>query len=249
MSRTADLLLQIHMTNKKAVIDIGPVQLGGLILAVILIAGTVWFFARLSGIFTGGGEERATEVAFQTLAFKINELTSSQDQCAATQDGQNLFVAPDYAIVGFNDFAHELPITNCGNQQITRPIRPDCPKEKSCICLYKTQEVFKNLEPLQCAAINSEWIVMPLYSSSYLPTSVQKNMAGGRSLHSLLQNTETTFLFIFGQCDDWWIDENFGTKKMYLEKNKADRGTAVLIANYDSDMEKRYEDCTKQIKK
>lgn len=237
------------MTNKKAVIDIGPVQLGGLILAVILIAGTVWFFARLSGIFTGGGEERATEVAFQTLAFKINELTAIEDKCAATQDGQNLFVAPDYAIVGFNHFKHQLPITNCGNEQVKRPIRPDCPKEKSCICLYKTQESFKNLEPLQCAPINSEWIVMPIYSSSYLPTNVQKNMAGERPLYGLFQNMQSTFLFIFGQCDDHVFDENFGTKKMYLEKNKSEQGTAVLIANYDPEMGTRYENCVKQTSK
>jgi len=241
--------------NKRAVVEIGLVQLLGLILAIAIIVGTVWFFGRLSGIFTGSGAERATEVAFQTLAYKINELAAKEDSCAATPEGQNLYVGANYAIVGFNK-GKQFTINVCGkNEQVQKPLRPDC-SNKSCICLYKTQKYFKGLTPIQCSAINADFIEMPIYTEKDYGEKIKDpifmNMRAPLGLfYPLFANKiyASDFL-IFGKCDQGIFggSTNFGTQRMYVQKIKTNQKTEILVAAYDKQMEGLNEKCAKEQK-
>lgn len=243
------------MNKKGGVVEIPWVEAIGVALFVMLLVGTTWFFARLAGVTTGGGEERATEVAFRTMANEINILLKDESKCAAKKDGQMLFLADEYAIIGFNKgIISKGPLNNCdGKELVKKPLRPDCPTDKSCICLYKTQTTFNDKQPTQCVPINADYVGMPVYPAQYEDKSIALNMVGSITETNIvggmqgLTRTPVTTIFIFGECSRWLtFDQNFGTKRMFLEKRKTEQGIEVLIANYDKQMETRYEECSKE---
>lgn len=244
------------MNNRATIVDLPWAEAIGILLAVILIVGTVAFFGRFAELFTGGGQERATEVAFRSLVAKINNLLMQTESCAALQGGMNFFVGDDFAIIAFDKNAD--PLNPCKDEgRINRPLRPDCPKDKSCICLYKTRDTFNDKQPVECAVIDANFIQSPIYPDDYPDKSVFGNMAHKLSIkkgsdYEDANGNSLYNLFIFGSCNPGTFSfsaPSFNTKRLYLEKKTSATVTKVFVANYDAGMEKRYEDCTYPILK
>ena len=244
-----------QMNKRGDVVGFTWIELAGIIFAAMLILGTVVFFTRFVSIFYGGDEERATEVAFRTLAVEMNKLLLDNEPCSAVEK-LPLFVGSDYAIVGFDKYGGPL-INPCkGGERVARPIRPDCKQHQSCLCLYKTDSAFADKTPLSCVSLNINEILIPFYTNDFrnkgsAERSVFKNMGGADvtpSSNKPLPTAGTESLFIFGECDEHWVDEPFGTKVMYVEKSVVNAKSSIYVAYADADTDTAYDLCLKKQK-
>lgn len=230
------------------------VELAGIIFAAVLIGSTVLFFTRFVSIFSGGDEDRASEVAFRTLGVEMNKLLNSDDACSAVEK-LPLFVGGDFAIVGFG--RNNLLVNPCNaGEVVARPVRPDCKNGQSCLCLFKTDSSFAGEQPLSCISLNVDELVMPVYTNDFRDRggselSVFKNMGGtdvanyaGKPLFVAGRRS----LFIFGECSEHWDDESFGTKVMYVERSVENGKSGIYVAYADADAEIAYDDCLKKQK-
>lgn len=249
--RSTNLLPHHQMTpfTKGQVTTIGPVQAIGLLLAVILIIITVSFFWRFGGLLGDSSIEQATDVSYRTFIAELNELLKQEEQCSTKTGGHNIFVGIDFSIVAFNKGEKQTQNGCVISEKIQRPLRPDCPTDKTCVCLYKVDEEFEDTQPKQCMTTDADFIFMRSEKNNQ-NDRISANMYGGKeqtlpalSIKPQLKYPPITQLTIFGQCDNNVIDEDFQTQRLYLEKIKAEK-TILFVAHYDEQMQKRETDCT-----
>ena len=185
----------------------------------------------------------------------MNKLLQNTDACSAIEK-LPLFVGDDFAIVGFGKQNPSINTCN-NNEQVVKPVRPDCKIGQSCLCLYKTNSNFEDKIPLSCISLNVDDLLMPAYTSVFagrggLELSIFNNMGGSDvganpgNLLPILPGKQR--LFIFGLCDHAlnWDHTSFGTKIMYVERS-VDNGISVIYVAYaDESTEKAYGDCLKK---
>ncbi|MBI4141231.1 hypothetical protein HY485_05335, partial [Candidatus Woesearchaeota archaeon] len=169
----------MKLFNKSQAPTIAPVQAIGLFLAVFLIFITLSFFWRFGGLFGDTSVEQATEVSFRTLISELNELLQQPEQCSTKTGGHNFFIGSDFSVVVFNK-GETTTQNGCETTEtIKRPLRPDCPPDKTCICLYKVNEEFKDTQPQQCSTLDADFIFMRSEENNI--ARIKKNMIGGKT--------------------------------------------------------------------
>ena len=234
--------------SKAQATTIGPVQAIGIFLALFLIFITLSFFWRFGGLLGDTSVEQATDVSYRTLAAELNELLQQPEQCSTKTGGHNFFIGSAFSMVAFNK-GETTTQNGCETSEpIKRPLRPDCPLDKTCFCLYKVDEEFKDTQPEQCSALDADFIFMRSEENNI--ARIKKNMIGGKtqqppalSIKPELEYPQLKQFLLFGQCDNQWIDEDFQTQRLYIEKIKAEK-TILFVAHYDEQMQKRETDCT-----
>lgn len=246
--------------SKKGLVEEGLLQWIGIILAIILIAGTAYFFANLSGIFGGGQKGEGTVKNVQFLAQTINEMIDVPGECVYAVDNA-FYIDSGFILVGFNkdeDFIEDA----CKYELVNKPEIDAC-SDSACLCLYRdprgTHDDFVDNPPVFCEALKSktslaadyvftrryymgtaDWIVSKSRVAFNAPENVYKNIIGmpwgpppeyGGSFFQYIPLY--SYFFIYGECGAWGFNKAFGSALLYIEVLKAPKTgkNVVFIAH------------------
>ncbi len=222
-------------------------HLVGLALAVfiiILIAPPiVSFFSSL----LGGGNEQETMNNFMMLA-KVAKINTEGMLAPALP----FYISKNFIVVAFNK-NNEGSADNCQYETVPRPSSISC-QNAACLCLYKEQssdDDFANNIPIACEKVNDvdEIFTLDYYDSVPEKGSIKytekeeiyKNIIGPRiEVKSQFYNDQYARLFIYGQCEDWTSDINFGIQRLYIEKMHDQEKAYLFIADYANSV--KYQD-------
>jgi len=217
---------------KKAVVHISILQLIGLILAVALILSSAFFFARIAGWFASKQEYEATTNSFNVLYGLIQDAANDNSPGIVKRDMIGYFISNQYILVGFHknqDFVEDI----CDPERAQK-IHEAC-KTTACLCLYP--ETYGDLDfestdfPKVCKSLeNVEYIYTEKYDANNAPSKIYQNVLGGKWQRPNNPADNFAYFFIYGQCDDWTSDENFGTNNLGISKYVIDGKTYVEIS-------------------
>lgn len=218
-------------------IDVSLEVLISLVLAILFLAAIILnidFLAALLG-FGGDQDEQGTINNFNELAQIMKELKEG-----SFVPGFPLYISQDFIIVSFNR-DNEGVSDHCEYEKVPRPSSPKCSKS-ACICLYREQtgdQDFSTNIPVMCQDVDTD-VIMTLDYYSDAPgkgtskytqdPKIYKNVIGPKiTIESEKYKDEYAQLFIYGQCEDWYVDESIGIQRLYIEK-VAEGGKTYIFA-------------------
>jgi len=241
---------------KKALVEIGLLEWIGVILAIVLIIATAYFFGSIAGIWGDGGQrEEGTIVNFRLLANKVNAGIDLQVECAYAVN-HAFSIDDSHIVVGFNkdrDFVEDA----CQYEDVPKPGVDAC-SDSACLCLYRdptgTHDDFVDNPQMFCEALKSktglkaDYIFTRRYylgtsgmfvsNSKVLfnaPENIYKNFMGmpwgpPTEYGSLVfPYTFYSYLFIYGECGDWGFNEDFRSSPLYIEVLRTQKAGKIAV--------------------
>ncbi|MFH1589982.1 MAG: hypothetical protein ABIB43_05430 [archaeon] len=172
---------------------------------------------------------------FQQLSLRVDTMINSDK--VITSDGMILELEPDYNILAFDydDTKAELCVSRAFDTEFKRP--KECLDGKSCLCLYKGN--VEDEKVIECRMFEKT----RFYSFLHKDTGESESLGCEKSGHP---NTKTTYedLMFTGLLSTHYpfvlIEVYFGTRTMYLEKEKEGDVNHILITFKDKDTKLRY---------
>lgn len=194
------------------------------------------FVKKLFGIL-GEEEEKATMNNFNELVEVINGLNNNM-----FERDHPYFISNNFILVGFNNDTYGSE-DECGKEIVLRPSSSEC-KDSACLCVYPETATYNDFDatdlPKVCRGIDVDYLfTLDYYDDKLRYTNneaIYKNMIGPRITEEWLSkgyyNDEYARLFIYGQCENWSVDKNFGVNKLYIEKvyDEQTKKTFLFIA-------------------
>lgn len=240
---------------KKAVVEIGLLEWIGIILALVLIAGTAYFFASMTGLWGPGQKEQGTISNFAGLASTVNAMIDLPGECAFTTE-YSYYIDSSHILVGFNKdrgFVEDA----CQQETVLKPQVSAC-RDSACLCLYSdpggTDDDFVDNPPITCEALKgktglaadyvftrkyysgtSEWFTSSSSVMFSAPENVYKNIIGmpwgppPEYYMLFLPNMFYSHFFLYGECGDWGSNEVFGSAPLYVEVLKVPEAGKVAV--------------------
>lgn len=229
------------------------------ILLLILVA-VIWliFFAG-----TGAIEEQASVTGYTSLINTTKDMLKSPAQVEKAT--MILSISEDATIVGFNKNESFVKDACDPNENVQKPAK--CGKD-ACLCYYnpgyyedfENNQLSKTEECIRFPDVDYfisfyyvDWAKKDQYGVN---PEIYKNLVGDRILidfPSYYPSERYSYLFMYGECDGWSWDAEFGKQMIYLEKVKdpATKKTYILIAkDVDKDyLTSRYDILKTNIKK
>ncbi len=239
---------------------------GGALLAVIVIVLAVYLIFKFSAMFTQP-EEQATIATYNTLISQISRMTHKTGTDYIASDFW-INVGGSDILVAFNKDENKAIDACYPVEEIPKP--EEC-GEHACLCRYKGhyEDFIGNNVKKRCTPLPYvDYIISLNYADFYYKNeNIFDTYAVGPKVYKNVVGKEITFdepsgypdddysyLFMYGHCDAWWIDENFGKQRIYLEKfyDRRTKKTYIFIAAYTPGLklsrEKKFEELLKIIK-
>ena len=221
--------------------------IAGVILAVAVILLTVLIVFKLSSGFAPP-EAQATFASYDGIISRISRMLRNTDEIYISEDFP-IQISGDYIFIGFNkdeDFA----IDGCYPDE--KVSKPNGCHGQACFCYYKGHyEDFENNRQKRCTPLPgvdylitlnyAGWYYQDPYKDYGVNSKIYKNIVG-RKLDSTklagYPGGDYSYLFMYGHCDAWWVDQNFGNPRIYLEKfyDEDEEKTYILIAAYTPEL-------------
>jgi len=241
---------------KKALVEIGLLEWIGVILAIVLIIGTAYFFGSMAGIWGDGGQrEEGTITNFRLLAHTINEMMDINTECVYTVD-HAFSIDDSHIVVGFNKdrgFVEDA----CQYEAVFKPGVDAC-IDSACLGLYRnptgTDDDFVDNPQMFCEALKSKtggaadyvftrryYLSTPdiIASKSKVlfnaPENIYKNFMGmpwgPPSEYGALMFPYTwySYLLIYGECGDWGSNEDFRSSPLYIEVLRTQKAGKIAV--------------------
>ncbi|MBI4450511.1 hypothetical protein HY642_00925 [Candidatus Woesearchaeota archaeon] len=153
MKRYHDTGFHERFLTRKGFIDLTLGELVMIALAIALIIVVLMVGSKTIGIFTGGGEERATLTSAESLAISISRVIAQCEArtldaitpegqvvtlCAAVLRNVPVYIASDYNVVAYGD--NPVISDECARLDRTRkPAHGAC--GKACLCVDKYDQI------------------------------------------------------------------------------------------------------------
>lgn len=214
----------------------------GLLIVIALFQST--FIKNLFG-FISEDQEQGTINSFLELTRIIES-----DKNDLSSPAVPYYIGNNYILVGFNKDNEGL-YDHCDPEKVPRPATIQC-ANTACLCIYKETAGDIDFEPddqpVTCKSLDVDFIFTLNYyengKAKYTDKEeIYKNVIGPRfTVDSDLYKEEYASLFIYGQCEDWGSDVNFGIQKLYVEKLTDTNKNKVFLFIADSASGARYKE-------
>ena len=214
----------------------------GLLIVIALFQST--FIKNLFG-FISDDQEQGTMNSFQELVRIIRSDKNDLNSLAVPY-----YIGSNFILVGFNKDNSGL-YDHCGPEKVPRPATIQC-ANTACLCIYKETHGDTDFEvddyPVTCKSLDVDFIFTLDYhedgKAKYTnKEEIYKNIIGPRfAVDSSLYTEEYANLFVYGQCEDWYSDVNFGIQKLYVEKLTDTSKNKVFLFIADSASGARYKE-------
>lgn len=224
----------IFFSKKKAVIDIAPSTLLGIVLGIVIVFGLLYLGAKLAGIFINKQELDATLNNFNVLVKHTNNLLKDKDFSSRRF---TYSLANNFILVGFSySDNNEIMRTKCTNENMKQS-KPLLCEGFSCLCIY--QNTLSNdfdsdgeNKPLQCNRFDEKIVFL-----APLNFNINDGFGGDRNAWqpSFYSNQNGYgYLVVYGNgCNTF--GDNFGIKEIYLEKFKQGENIFIYMVPYSND--------------
>jgi hypothetical protein len=218
------------------------------LIGAVFVAILIFFVVMLiyGDFLFGSPEYQASEKSYKNLLKEAQALEYSKDNLAAAT------LAPfaldtDVTVVCFNkneSFSYDA----CPpNERVPKPAL--CGKD-ACLCLYAPGKyanfnIDNRLSKQPCIPFPDVDYFISFYYAGFdakgsayaeshysVDSTVYKNIVGDRislNLPPYYPSEEYSYLFLYGQCDGWAWDQDFGNHEIYLEKFKDPKSNKTYL--------------------
>ena len=217
-----------------------------LTVALGLIAGGLIIFFLTKSSFASIGINFFTEQNQQAAVKNFKELAHVMDAEMNEKEftyilGHPFYLPSGFVIIGFSKESNILE-DECQKEWVKKPIATVC--KEACICLYKDKGGWSDDDlvgnfPLECSGLDADSVFALDYydgAAQYsVKSSLYKNVLGKNiEISSKFYTDKYSSLFIYGECEDWGVDEMLGATKLYIEKVLDEGKTYIFVSDMEN---------------
>lgn len=208
------------------------------LVGIVMLFIIFTFIFLLLNLFKISGERESLNNV-ESLSIAINRLDVNSVKVYDAINNFPFFIHPNYIMVGFSKTDYQIEDV-CQYEPVTKPKNKEC-TNSACLCLYQETVTDNDFDydtaggakPTKCFKLDGvDWVFTKTYwdyetgdmNAETPKDNVYANILGGHfdierdNFKNFYPDSVYSYLFIYGQCEDWWSDISLGTISLYIEK-------------------------------